>query len=43
LLRAKEQGRESDMLNNVIRTMWRFFRDEDLPDPPQAQASVPFA
>lgn len=43
LLRAKEQGRESEMLKNVIRAMWRFFRSEDLPDPPQAQAPVPVA
>lgn len=43
LRRAKEQGRESDTLRNVIRAMWRFFRDEDLPDPPQAQVSVPVA
>ncbi|MBU2587564.1 MAG: ATP-dependent endonuclease [Alphaproteobacteria bacterium] len=40
LLRAKEHGRESDMLKNVVRSIWRFFRDEDLPDPPQAQAPV---
>ena len=40
LLRAKEHGRESDMLKNLIRAMWRFFRDEDLPDLPQAQAPV---
>jgi hypothetical protein len=32
LLRAKEQGRESEMLKNVIRAMWRIFRDEDLPE-----------
>jgi putative ATP-dependent endonuclease of OLD family len=43
LLRAKEHGRESDMLKNVVRAMWRFFRDEDLTDPPQAQAPVPVA
>jgi putative ATP-dependent endonuclease of the OLD family len=43
LLRANERGRESEMLKNVIRAMWRFFRDEDLPDPPQAQAPVPVA
>jgi hypothetical protein len=43
LRRAKEQGRESDMLKNVIRAMWRFFHDEDLPDPPQAQAPVSVA
>lgn len=43
LLRAKQQGRESDMLKNVIRAMWRFFRDEDLPDPLQAQAQGPVA
>lgn len=40
LLRAKEQGRESDMLKNLVRAMWRFFRDEEIPDPPQAQAQV---
>lgn len=43
LLRAKEQGHESEMLKNVIRSMWRFFRNEELPDPPQAQAPVPVA
>lgn len=37
---AKEQGQESEMLKNVVREMWRFFHDEDLPDPPQAQAPV---
>lgn len=43
LRRAQEQGRESAMLKDVIRAMWRFFRDEDLPDLPQAQAPVPVA
>ena len=40
LLRAREKGRESDMLKNVIRSVWRFFRDEDLPAAPQPQAQV---
>lgn len=40
LRRAQEQGRESDMLKSVVRAMWRFFHDEDLPDPPQAQPPV---
>jgi predicted ATP-dependent endonuclease of OLD family len=40
LRRAQEQGRESDMLKNVVRAMWRFFHDEDLPDPPQTQPPV---
>lgn len=40
LLRAQEQGRESDMLKNVVRAMWRFFHNEDLPDPLQAQPPV---
>lgn len=40
LLRAKEQGRESDMLKNLVRTMWRFFRNEEIPEQPQAQASI---
>ncbi len=43
LLRAKEHGRESDMLKRVIRAIWRFFRDEDLPDPQQAQAPATVA
>ncbi|TCS59686.1 putative ATP-dependent endonuclease of OLD family [Primorskyibacter sedentarius] len=41
LRRAREQGHESEMLKEVVRAMWRYFRDEDLPDPPQAQAMVP--
>ncbi len=41
--RAKEQGHESEMLKDVVRAMWRFFRDEDLPDLPQPQAFVPVA
>ena len=40
LLRAKEQGRESDMLKNVMRSMWRFFRNEEIPDPPQVHVPV---
>lgn len=40
LRRAKEQGRESEMLKNLIRSMWRFFRDEDLPGETQPQAPV---
>lgn len=28
------------MLKNLVRAMWRFFRDEEIPDPPQAQAQV---
>jgi putative ATP-dependent endonuclease of OLD family len=43
LHRAKEQGRESEMLKNVVRAIWRFFRDEDLPEPPPAQAQGPVA
>jgi putative ATP-dependent endonuclease of the OLD family len=31
LLRAKEQGHESEMLTNLVRAMWRFFRDEEIP------------
>lgn len=38
LLRASEQGHESEMLKNLVRTMWRFFRDEEIPELPQAQA-----
>lgn len=34
LLLAKDQGRESDMLKNLIRAMWRFFRGEEIPDLP---------
>ena len=34
LLRAKEQGHESEMLINLVRAMWRFFRDEEIPDAP---------
>lgn len=40
ILRAKEQGHESDMLKNLIRAIWRFFRNEEIPDAPQTQASV---
>ena len=37
LLRAREQGRESEMLKNVVRSIWRFFHDDDLPDTSQPQ------
>ena len=40
LLGARQQGRESDMLKNIMRSMWRFFRDEEIPDQPQLQPSV---
>lgn len=40
---AREQGHESEMLKEVVRSMWHFFRDEDLPDPPQAQTVVAVA
>ena len=40
---AREQGHESEMLKEVVRSMWHFFRDEDLPDPPQAQTIVAVA
>ncbi|CAN7151708.1 ATP-dependent nuclease [Rhizobium sp. LjRoot254] len=40
ILRAKEHGRESDMLKNLVRTTWRFFRNEEIPEPPQAQSVV---
>ena len=35
LLRAKEQGRKSEMLENLVRAIWRFFRDEEIPAAPQ--------
>lgn len=38
LHRAKEQGCESEMLKNVVRAIWRFFHDVDLPEHPTAQA-----
>ncbi len=37
-LRAKEKGRESEMLKSLVRAMWHFFRREELPDLPQAHA-----
>ena len=40
LFRAQEQGRESEMLSNLVRAMWRFFRDEEISDASQVQASV---
>ncbi len=33
LMLAKEQGRESDMLKDLVRAMWRFFRNEEIPAP----------
>jgi predicted ATPase len=30
---AKAQGRESEMLKNLVRAIWRFFRDEEIPEP----------
>jgi len=33
LLRAKEQGCESDMLKNIVRAMWRFFHDGEILEP----------
>lgn len=33
LLGAKSQGRESAMLQNLVRAMWRFFRHEEIPGP----------
>jgi putative ATP-dependent endonuclease of the OLD family len=33
LLRAKSQDRESAMLQNIVRAMWRFFRDEEILGP----------
>lgn len=32
LFRAREMGRESDMLKDIVRAMWRFFRNEEIPD-----------
>jgi len=32
LLRAKEQGRESVMLKEIVRAMWRYFRSEEIPE-----------
>ncbi|MNJ43242.1 hypothetical protein D3C77_382400 [compost metagenome] len=37
LVRAKEQGHESEMLKNLVSAMWRFFRDEEIPNPPRHQ------
>lgn len=34
LLRAKGEGHESEMLKNLVRAMWRFFRGEEIPEPP---------
>lgn len=30
LLRAREQGHESEMLKNIVRAIWRFFREEEI-------------
>lgn len=35
LFRAREQGQESAMLKNLVRAMWRFFRNEEIADPSQ--------
>lgn len=40
LLHAKAQGRESEMLKNLVRAMWRFFRNEEIPELPQAQGQI---
>jgi energy-coupling factor transporter ATP-binding protein EcfA2 len=40
ILRAREHGRESEMLKNLVRAMWRFFRNEEIPEAPQSHASV---
>jgi predicted ATPase len=40
LNRAREQGRESAMLRNLVRAIWRFFRDEEIPEPLEAPAHV---
>jgi putative ATP-dependent endonuclease of the OLD family len=34
ILRAREHGRESEMLKNLVRAMWRFFRNEEIPESP---------
>ena len=39
LLHAKDQGRESDTLNNLVRAMWRFFRGEEIPEAPLAHGA----
>jgi|TARA_R100001198_G_scaffold39496_1_gene21536 putative ATP-dependent endonuclease of OLD family len=39
LIRAHEEGRESEMLKNLVRAMWRYFRDEEIPDGPEAVAA----
>lgn len=36
LLRAKGAGHESAMLKELVRAMWRFFRDEEIGDQPIA-------
>lgn len=33
ILLAKRQGHESEMLKNLVRAIWRFFQDEEIPDP----------
>lgn len=37
LKRAHEQGHNSEMLMNLVRAMWRFFRDEEIPNSAQAE------
>jgi predicted ATPase len=43
LLRAKEQGRESEMLMNLVRATWRFFRNQEIAYPLAEQATEPVA
>ncbi len=31
LAAAQNEGHESEMLKNIVRAMWRFFRDEEIP------------
>ena len=32
LTQAKEQGYESEMLKDIVRSIWRFFHDEEIPE-----------
>jgi predicted ATPase len=40
LLRASGQGHESVMLKDLVRAMWLFFRNEEIPDSPEVQSPV---
>lgn len=40
LLLAKERGHESEMLTNLVRAIWRFFRGEEIPAPPSASGAA---